>query len=38
MKTLAGETVDEKDVLIPPKIVTKENAADFADDPQCNIR
>jgi ribose transport system substrate-binding protein len=38
MKTLAGEPVDQKDVLIPPKICTKANAADFANDPQANIR
>lgn len=38
MKTLAGQPVDQKDVLIPPKICTKDNAADFVDDPQANIR
>jgi len=38
MNTLAGQPVDQKDALIAPKIVTKDNAADFADDPQCNIR
>jgi len=34
MRTLAGETVEKKDVVVAPLLCTIENLADFADNPQ----
>ena len=38
LKTLNGETVEQKDIILQPQLVTVENYQDFVDNPQVNIR